>query len=120
MRFCQNVYKFMSKNQKWEILAHEYVVSLFPVFMLPDGFIFMRDKKIAQKNVCISLKIENKSITWYFLPANWGQAHKQVVAKIKRNPMFLSNIFHIMESRGLEQIRFLQNALSADIRKLSN
>jgi len=27
----------MQKNEKWEIIASEYEVSLFPVFMLVDG-----------------------------------------------------------------------------------
>jgi len=33
----------MAKKEKWEVIAHEYSVSLFPIFMLVDGL------KIATK-----------------------------------------------------------------------
>jgi len=99
-------------NEKWREFANEYVVSLFPTYMLPEG-LFEGTKKWLKQPVHIALKIENEAIVWYFQPENWKQGHLALVKKIRKNPQFLSQIYRHMESQGKIQIVFAKEAARA-------
>lgn len=96
-------------NEKWSQFANEYVVSLFPTYMLPEG-LFQGTRKWLGTPVNIALKIEDEAIVWYFKPQNWKQGHLALVKKIQANPEFLRNIYREMEKSGKLQIIFAKKA----------
>jgi len=91
-------------KEKYEILAHEYVVSLFPVFMLSHGMGEGFVKRIG-KSCAVFSKIENNSATWYILPSKWDIAHNEFVSRIKKDPHFLRNALVQMEVLGKQQVK---------------
>ena len=107
------------KKENWEIIAHEYVVSLFPVFLLVDGA-GAGMAKIKGSGVDLALQITNRSLTWYNLPSNWGKVHRFLVSKIKDNPDFLRNIFKVIDRDGGKQVEFTKKLASVDSKKLTN
>jgi len=82
----------MAKKEKWEIIASEYEVSLFPVFMLVDGF---KDgiKKVHGQGCSIAIKLENNSVIYVYLPSQWARAHELIVKKITTDISYLEKIF---------------------------
>lgn len=92
-------------KEKWQKIANEYVISLFPIFTMVEAF-SKNIKKIIGKSGDLFFKIENNAIEYYNLPSNWGAAHFAIVKLIKKNQNFLRNIFSQMEKLGLEQASF--------------
>ncbi len=109
-------------SNKWFELANEYVVSLFPTYMLPEG-LFQGTRTWLGSPVHIALKIEDGAIVWYFKPENWKRGHIALVNKIQTDPKFLRNIYRQMESSGKQQIVFAKQAskqaLTANDKKLN-
>ena len=109
-------------KERWFRFANEYVVSLFPTYMLPEG-LFQGTQKWLGFPVYIALKIEDEAIVWYFKPENWRQGHLALVQKIQADPEFLRNIYRQMERSGKLQIVFAKKAakqaVAADSRKLN-
>jgi len=102
------------KKEKWEKFASEYVVSLFPIFMLVNSF-GDNLKKIISRECSFAFKIENSAIEYYQLPSNWLAAHLALVKKIRKSPLVLNNFFLEMERRGKELVdytKILKNNLS--------
>jgi len=102
----------MAKNQKWEIIAHEYVVSLFPVFMLVDG--------IYRKGVEMAEVITDHATTHCYLAQGWQAAHRRVVAKVRKNPDYLRRIFHFIDVEGKKLAAFARRFAGKDLKKISN
>ncbi len=96
-------------REKWSQFANEYVVSLFPTYMLPEGLL-EGTKKWLGSPVHIALKIEDEAIVWYFKPENWKRGHVALVNKIQADPKFLRDIYRQMESLGKQQIAFAKQA----------
>lgn len=94
-----------NKKEKWQKFASEYVVSLFPIFMLVDS-IDQNIKKMVGESAYILAKIENNNIEWYNLPKNWGKVHFLLADKIKKSPSFLTNIFIQIEKRGKKLVTY--------------
>jgi phosphoenolpyruvate synthase/pyruvate phosphate dikinase len=90
---------------KYQKLANEFVVSLFPAFNLPLGML-SGTKRLLNCRVYIPFKIENGACEWYFIPENWKQAHLSLTAKIRKNPKFLSFAYDQMISLARRQIEF--------------
>lgn len=97
----------MSKNkkEKWEKIASEYVVSLFPLFMLVDAA-DRGIKEIIDYPAYIMAKIENNNIEWYHLPNNWGKSHLALVKRIKKSPSFLREVFIQMGKLGKNLVAY--------------
>ncbi len=91
-------------RETYQILAHEYVVSLFPVFMLSRGLDTGTAKLIGAR-ASIAFKIEQNAIVWYTIPSGWRRAHRALVRRIKKNPNFLRQTFVQMEKLGKAQVR---------------
>lgn len=92
-------------TEKLRKFANEYVVSLFPVFMLPIGM-HSGTKRMLGWPVKVSFIIENNSIQWLFQPKNWKEGHARLVRKIQDNPDFLRQSFHEMANLARRQIDF--------------
>lgn len=90
-------------KKRWSILAHEYIVSLFPLFMIPTAFKHGVERIIG-KSCYIILKIENNAVEYYFQPTNWKKVHIILTEKIRQNPKFLKNIFQQIDKLGTKQI----------------
>jgi phosphohistidine swiveling domain-containing protein len=105
-------------KEKWKKFANEYVVSLFPVFMLANAFASGM-KKFLGKSADILLKIENHAIEYYNLPSNWQAAHLNLVKIIKNKPAFLRQNYSLMEKLGKKQI-VETAALKANLKNKSN
>ena len=105
-------------KEKYQKLANEYVVSLFPAFMLPIGMV-QGTKKFFNSPVKICFKIEDNAVEWYFLPENWKQAHLRFVEKLKKNPDFLYFAYDQMVSLANRQIKF-GKSIKAKLKSSSN
>ncbi|MCX6794452.1 MAG: PEP-utilizing enzyme [Candidatus Falkowbacteria bacterium] len=93
-----------NRGEKWTKFANEYIVSLFPVFMLVDAFI-KGFQKILGRSADFICKIENHAAEYFNRPSNWHVAHLALVGKIKTNPNFLRKMYDLMEKLGKEQIK---------------
>lgn len=94
-------------REKYIKFANEYVVSLFPVFMLPIG-LKQLTQKILKYSVSIAFKIENSGIEWHHLPKNWQTGHLLLVKKIRQNPDFLKFAYKQMIVLAQRQIKYAQ------------
>jgi phosphohistidine swiveling domain-containing protein len=95
-------------KEKYQKLANEYVVSLFPAFMLPIGMT-KGTEKFFRVPVQILFNIENNAVIWYFLPSEWKKAHLKLVEEIKKDPSFLKNVYDQMIALANRQIKFGQD-----------
>lgn len=96
------------KTQKWEKLANEYVVSLFPAFTLPMAMRKMTER-LLKSPVSISFKIENDAIDWYYFSKNWGAGHIKLKKKVRKSPSFLRLAYKKMMILGEKQIAYAQS-----------
>ena len=96
------------KVQKWEKLANEYGVSLFPAFSLSMGMRKMTER-LLKSPVSISFKIENNAIDWYYFPKNWKAGHILLTEKLKKDPSFLRSAYKQMMVLGKRQIAYAQS-----------
>ena len=101
MQIKRFLIKFMPK-EKLEKIVREYVISLFPVFTMLDAFAGPMKKRVGA-TCSIIIVLENKAVTYYVWPSNWGRAHKTLVAKIKSNYKFLKNTYKEIEGLGKRQ-----------------
>ncbi|OGE87801.1 MAG: hypothetical protein A3J07_03760 [Candidatus Doudnabacteria bacterium RIFCSPLOWO2_02_FULL_49_13] len=97
--------------KKLHKFANEYVVSLFPVFMLPMGM-ESGTRRLFNWPVKIPFIIENNAIQWLYEPTNWQIGHSRLVGRIKANPKFLSQAFKQMVRLGQRQIKLGTHLLS--------
>lgn len=109
----------MPKVKKWEIIAKEYVASLFPVFMLPDGWAMLPQLKILSSPVNIAIAIRGEELIWFCHPKNWEIAHRQLVEKIKQNPRFPAQNFRTCEAQGRQLIAYARTLSPSFLRTLS-
>lgn len=109
----------MSKKEKWEIIAHEYVVSLFPVFMMADAF-YDKMKRVVGVNIDFAEIISNNSGSYYIKPKSWRQGHHFLVSKIRKNSDFLKKVFHAVDIKGRVQIRFSKKLTGLNLAALTN
>jgi len=108
------------KKEKWEIIAHEYVVSLFPVFMLLDAFATKLTQKFIGRKLDFAEKIENNAV-WYLINMKqWATAHYFLVSQIKNNPALLRKIFGNIDRQGKKLVAFSQKAAAKNLTALSN
>lgn len=105
-------------REKYIKLANEYVVSLFPVFMIAIG-IKRGTKKMLRYPVDITFKIENNAAEYYYLPKNWRAGHSLLVKKIRQDPNFLKLIYKKMVVLANRQIKYGQG-IKTKIYKASN
>lgn len=108
----------MPKKEKWEIIAHEYVVSLFPIFMLTDGLYEVR--KLIGVSVNLAEVITNNAVTHCHQLKNWGVAHQILVSKIKKNPGFLRKIFSEIKKQGRKQVDYTKKIGQQNLKISSN
>jgi len=97
--------------KKWKKLANEYVVSLFPVFMLVDAFAGAIQKKFGL-GTPVAVKIEKCAVEYFYQPLSWDRAHKKFVSRIRKDPKHLRNIYQVMAAQG--------NRLVAGTRELTH
>lgn len=90
--------------EKFKVFAHEYVVSLFPLFNLVDA-INIGIKKVLGTPVYIAAKIQDHMVAWCQLPKNWQAAHLALVARIKKDPAFSKMICREIEELGQKQVK---------------
>ena len=105
-------------GEKFEKIANEYVVSVFPIFNMVIAFNKMF-KKMLGKNVRLFIKIENDAIEYFQKPSTWKAAHFILVKKVKKDPSYLRKMYPKMLASGFEQIKFAQN-LTKNISKKSS
>jgi len=106
------------KNEKWEKIANEFVVSLFPVYGLIKSLYSQYQKKIG-KPALLLIIIEHQALTYYIKKTNWNIIHNVIVKKVESNPDFLFTVFKNIEKVGREQIRFLKKNIK-NLKKLTN
>ncbi|MDX9893277.1 MAG: PEP-utilizing enzyme [Patescibacteria group bacterium] len=109
----------MPKGIKWEVIAHEYVVSLFPVFMLVDG-IFVGIKKHLGVAVEMAEVITGNTTTHCYQLKTWDQAHRALVARIKGKPEILKKFFLAMVRDGKRQVAYTKKVFRLNLAKTSN
>lgn len=94
-------------RKPWEQFGTEYVVSLFPVFMLSAGF-WTGGKSLTGYPIKISLVIKGNSVLWIYDPKNWKLVHSKLVEKVKSNPKIVRDACKKMVRLGEAQIRMLK------------
>ncbi|TSC77309.1 MAG: pyruvate, water dikinase [Parcubacteria group bacterium Gr01-1014_31] len=109
----------MAKQAAWSIIAKEYVASLFPAFMLPDGWARLSKLGILQHPVSIAVAIHGEDLTWFCQPKNWEIAHRRLVAKIQLYPRFLAQNFRTCEERGKKLIAYAKTLSPSFLRTLT-
>jgi phosphohistidine swiveling domain-containing protein len=109
----------MEKKEKWEIIAKEYVVSLFPIFMLVDGFVNGTARKIVKAKLDLAFKIENNNVTFYNHPTNWRRAHIKLVKRVKEDLAFLSRIFKSINTESRKLVAYTEKILKLNLTRLS-
>lgn len=109
----------MPKKEKWEILAHEYVVSLFPIFMLV-GVYSDRIKNIIGATIDIAEKLSNNSVVYLYKLKSWQNAHDKLVRRIKDDSKFLKNIFSEIDKKGKKLVSYAKKISKENFRTLSN
>lgn len=76
----------------WAHLAREYVVSVFPSFMIIDT-LTQGIKKTAGRNIKFAAQsFKDNAVAYYYDPQDWQESHILFVAKIKKNSLFLEEI----------------------------
>lgn len=110
----------MSEGQKWEIIAHEYTVSLFPLFILSDAMHQMDENALVGCSVDVSFIIENDQVAYFCNPENWKKAHMSIIKKIRKSPKFLYEVYELIEKLGKKQIVFTQKIKGMKLENLSN
>lgn len=108
----------MAVKKKWEIYAREYVVSLFPLFMLDEAL--ATGSVLGAKPVPFTSKIENHALEHCYLAQEWNAAHQAIVEKIKKNPKFLKKLFTKTEKLAKKQIAETKKIARQNLRQLSN
>jgi len=98
-------------QEKWTRFANEYVVSLFPLFMLADAFTSGM-KKVLGKSANLIFKVENHAVEYYIQSRNWHAGHLNLVGMIRKNPAVLRNFYVLMEALGKKQIKELSSLRS--------
>ena len=93
------------KKYKWEKVANEYVVSLFPLFMLPRGMYFIT-KKLTGFGVLVACVIRNNAVEWVARMDLWEKAHKIFIKKVQTNPETLERVYKKIEHLGRRLIAF--------------
>ena len=97
--------------KRYQPFAKEYVVSLFPIFMMIDA--------IERWATSLPFVIEAGRVTYYIKPSVWGASHTAMVRRIKRDPSWLARVFEMIEKLGSQQARATQ-ALTGDLAPLTN
>ncbi len=97
--------------ERYQPFAKEYVVSLFPVFMLVDAF--------EKLGLAFPFVIQRGNITYYMRLAEWRAAHEKIVKRIKNNPGWLSGVFYKIGQMGQRQVESTRD-LMADLSELTN
>ena len=110
---------YMAKTKTWEVIAKEYVASLFPAFMLPDGWAMSSKLKILPHSVSIAVAIHGEDLTWFCQPKNWELAHRRLVAKIKQDPRILAENFRTCEAQGKKLIAYAKKLSPSFLQTLS-
>jgi len=101
-------------EEKLEKIATEYVVSLFPVFMMIDAF-QSEIKKIVDRGCPLVIVIKNKKVDYYVKPSLWQKMHEHLIEKVRKEPDFLQFIFKKIRELSQQQIkdvRILLNKLN--------
>ncbi|MFH1509446.1 MAG: PEP-utilizing enzyme [bacterium] len=106
--------------KKWQKLANEYIVSLFPVFMLVDTMGGSKFASLTGGRCDIAFTIKNKEIVFYFDSNKWQQTNKLLVKKIKSNPEVLLKIFKQIENNGKDIIKYCQEITATNLAKKSS
>jgi len=96
-------------QKKWHIIANEYVVSLFPVFMSPNSLANGIKKTVGKTTGEFAIKLENNSVTYLYLPELWKKAHLYFVNKIKKDYKVLSGIFQRIKESSQALVSFTTN-----------
>ena len=91
-------------NATWKKLANEYVVSLFPVFMLVDGFRGILQQRFGL-GMPVAIKIQGRAVEYYYQPGLWERAHNKLVSRIRKDPRYLRKIYLAMEKKGNRLVR---------------
>lgn len=104
-------------QEKLEKIANEYVISLFPVFMLVDGS--YNFKNIGSSACYVAIKIQNNAVEYYDLPTNWEKVHFCFVERIKKDAKFLKNVFSKTEILGYKQVNYTER-IKRNIKSKSN
>ena len=106
------------KKEKWEVFAKEYVVSLFPLFMLIDALSSPLTKKIVGAAVNFVEKISNNNTEHCYQPKNWQKAHEILVVQIRKNPNFLRvNNFLAVQNYGKKQVAYAKQISGKNLAK---
>lgn len=109
----------MSKKiTKWEKIANEFVVSLFPVYGLINSLFFQYKKKIG-KSAALLIVIKQQALTYYMKPLNWNSIHLAIVKKVENNEEFLIKVLNQIKSVGRLQIKNLNKTLDK-LSKINN
>ena len=106
------------KKYKWEKVANEYVVSLFPLFMLPRGMYFIT-KKLTGVGVPIACVIRSSAVEWVARMDLWEKAHRIFIKRIKTNPETLEQFYKKIEHLGRRLIAFTKG-VGKSLQKSSN
>lgn len=94
------------QDKKWDIIAHEYVVSLFPIFMMVDSFTKTIKQVLGKSCKFLAAKLENENVTYLHKIKDWKKVHDLLVNKMKREPKFLEYIFQNIETKGKKLVEF--------------
>lgn len=86
----------------WVKLANEYVVSLFPIYMLVDAFYTGMQKRFGL-GTPVAVKIQERAVEYYYQPQSWNAALEKLVGRIRQNPQYLRAIYEAMIQRSRRQ-----------------
>lgn len=106
-------------SKQWVVIAKEYGVSLFPIFLLSDS-VYHGIKKYISQGAQVGLVLENRANTYIYLSDTWKKCHQLFIKKVKKDPKFLKNIFSEIETLGKQLVHYSMDINNKNLGKFSN
>jgi len=107
-------------QKKWHIIANEYVVSLFPIFLMLESFTRGFKKTVGQTVGEIAIKLVNHSSTYLVVPALWQKAHLHFKEKVQNNPDVLVKVFQNIKTTTRNLLAFTSKLKARELALASN
>lgn len=105
--------------KKFEKLANDYVVSLYPASTMTRVFYWGLKDSIGFNGLTMLEYFKDHNVVFYIKPDEWKATHNHFVGRIENEPNFLENIFE-KTSSSCEQLLDYSEKIPLDLSKLSN
>lgn len=107
-------------NKKWKILAEDYNVSLFPLFMFLKPFTHDIARICGKAINNFPFKLEKSKVSYLYEVNDWVRVNRLFVKKIFYNPNLIKKIRNSIESSADKLIKLSKFIFESDLTRKSN